>query len=332
MKLKRVIFDNDAAVDDAIALVVLVSHPNIELRAITISCTGETRGEPGARNFSRICQMMGQKNIPIAYSSSASFSKEQNPFPEWLRNHVDNLLKFTEVPDFHDVSVSDSAIDLMRTVFENSEKEKITIVATGPLTNIADLIKQYPALLNKIENIVIMGGAIHVCGNVPLLNPGSPFVDAELNIYADIKAANIVFSSGIPITLVPLDVTCQVPLTKEFYEEMSQQITPALKFIFHLLKGRKDTEDGLRGDGTFFSTFHLWDPLAAIIAAEPTIAKYEAVALSVDSDSGKILAKQASPDELPAALFAKEIDQPEKVLSLLIDTVRAYETAEDHKI
>ena len=97
----------------------------------------------------------------------------------------------------------------------------MTIVALGPLTNLAEALLATPSLADKIARIVIMGGALRVAGNIRELNPRIENSFAEWNIFCDPYAADVVFQSGAPITLVPLDATNQAPLSDAFVQRLA---------------------------------------------------------------------------------------------------------------
>jgi inosine-uridine nucleoside N-ribohydrolase len=275
--MTTIIFDNDAANDDVIALIYLASHPEVNLAAITIAGTGEAHGPRGAKNLADLCYMLGKSNVPIAYGSSQPCDESGKLFPEFVRAMMDNIFVNKAVPMHPNPVITNSAIDLIKTIILSSN-EPVSILATGPLTNIAEFIKTHPELAKKIEKVVIMGGAVNVKGNIEALDQQSGNKVAEWNIYADPKAAEIVFSSGVPVTLVPLDATNQVPMTSEFYHSLSQSLQPGLKLIYELLKvivAHFDMD-------LFLKEFYLWDPLAAMICIDPKLAISESMSVLMD--------------------------------------------------
>lgn len=273
----RIIYDNDAASDDITALIYLALHPSIIIEGITVAGTGEAHGLSGAKNLADVCYMLGKPDIKIAYGSEQPCSLMGKSFPSFIRKLADEELLNKNVPQNPHPNITDSAVELIRMIVEDSN-EKITILATGPLTNIAEFVKKYPDLKNRIEKIVMMGGAVEVKGNIQAIDPESKNTVAEWNIYADPQAADIVFSSKIPVTLVSLDATNQVPMTKAFYDHLSQQLHPELKLIYQFLKDIVD----VFGMDFFLSEFYLWDPLAAMICANPDIAITENIPILMD--------------------------------------------------
>ena len=137
----------------------------------------------------------------------------------------------------------------------------MTIVALGPLTNLAEALLATPSLADKIARIVIMGGTLRVAGNIREVNPRIENSFAEWNIFCDPYAADVVFQSGAPITLVPLDATNQAPLSDAFVQRLaSGPATPASQFV---LRAIRRIQPMLRGQ-----MFYLWDPLAAVVAVQ----------------------------------------------------------------
>jgi pyrimidine-specific ribonucleoside hydrolase len=146
----------------------------------------------------------------------------------WLRNHefpaewrqgADNAYG-VNIPKGGEPSELNAA-ELIIEIVQNSD-EPITIVAVGPLTNIAEAIQMEPGIASNISDIFIMGGAVEVEGNVGKSGVGIQNEHAEWNIYIDPVAANVVFDSGVPVTLVPLDATKDVPVTRKFYNALGR--------------------------------------------------------------------------------------------------------------
>lgn len=313
----QIIFDTDASTDDAISLIYLLNNPDVTIKAITIAATGEAHGVPGAKNMADLTYMLGYSNIPIAYGSETSCDNSGKPFPDFIRQFSDELFKNIKVSEHPSPIITSSSISLMEKII-NESNEKIVFLATGPLTNIAEFILAYSHLKNKIEKIVIMGGAVNVHGNIKALDPESDNLVAEWNIYADPKAAQIVFSSQIPVTLVPLDATNQVPMTKEFYECLSVQSQSGLKLIYQLLKTLIDD----LGMETFLKEFYLWDPLAAMICIHPHLAITESKAIFMNLENAQTKSVEDSFQSSGTINVALNILHPENILTQLINEIK----------
>lgn len=282
----KIIYDNDAASDDAAALLYLLSLANVDIKAVTIAGTGEAHGLSGAKNFADLCFMMGRPNMPIAFGRSEPLSHHGKPFPAEIRKDMDELLLEKNIPQHPHPVIKDSTVNLLLKVL-NEEQEKVTILATGPLTNIAELLRDHPGVKEKIEKIVFMGGALKVKGNIQDIDDSSSNTVAEWNVYADPMAASIVFSSGVPVTMISLDATNQVPLTREFYNAIANQSEAPVKFIYQTCKDLVDTFTL----EFFLEHFYLWDPLAAMVCVSPemVIQKQARVEICLDSAHTKLI-------------------------------------------
>jgi ribosylpyrimidine nucleosidase len=198
---RKIILDVDPGHDDAAAIMLAAAAPNLDLRAITVVAGNQTL-EKTVRNACNVCTVAGIRGIPVAAGMSRPMVREAITAAEI---HGQTGL---DGPHFGEPTVpldSRHAVDLIIELLMKSAGD-ITLVPTGPLTNIAMAMRKEPKILQKIEQIVLMGGSYQL-GNV---TPA-----AEFNIYADPEAAHIVFTSGRPITMMGLDLTRQALATKE---------------------------------------------------------------------------------------------------------------------
>ena len=134
------------------------------------------------------------------------------------------------------------------------------MLALGPLTNVGAALEATPDLVENIEMIYVMGGAVDVDGS----SVSEENTAAEWNMYCDPHAARLVFESGVPITLVPLDATNEVPITPEFVAQLgAEKTTPEAEFVAALLaKNAESIESG---------SYYFWDPLAAVVLSDPSL-------------------------------------------------------------
>jgi inosine-uridine nucleoside N-ribohydrolase len=330
MVKKKVIFDNDAAADDVAAICALLGlSDKVEIVAVTVTGTGEAHGEAGALTMANVFHMAGKGDTPIAYGSENPLSDDGKPFPDFLREFADAFSTSEHFPKHPNPSFGNSAVDLLEATIEASD-EPITILATGPLTNIAELIRrrpieENPAFYSKIENIVIMGGAVDVEGNIRNLEPTSENIYAEWNFYADPRAAFEVFESSIPITLVPLDATDHVPLTHEFLKKIAEETSPAFKFLHYALKYIIDLPS--YGVEKFLEAYRLWDPLAALVLLDPEIATKEERSLSIDVALARVIERDPSMDPVRKILVATGVPHPEEVLESFYQAMKKLDPA-----
>jgi len=262
---RTVIIDTDMAFDDWGAILYLLNRQNISVKAITISGTGESSCEKGVEHARQLLDLVSYPNIPVACGRETPL-KGNHIYPEVWRKEADSLMG-AKLPEPTARSLSVNAVDLLASEIRNSSA-KVTVLTLGPLTNLAEAIQRDPDLISRIEMIYIMGGAVKVPGNiqtnwVPIENRV-----AEWNIFIDPRAANVVFRSGAPITLIPLDATNYAPLTPSFYDRLRRKHSgSAANFIFDILKRHRRLVDS----GEFF----FWDQLAAAILSDESLARFE---------------------------------------------------------
>ena len=272
---KPVILDVDMAHEDMFSTLFLLSHPNVDLRAITVSGTGEAHCGPGVRNALGLVALSGHEDIPVACGRETPLAGDHE-FPAQWRQAADDAYGVA-IPTggaASDLSASDLIIEVLQNV-----DESVTIVAVGPLTNIAEAIQKEPEITTSIEAIYIMGGAVNVEGNVGISGVGIQNEYAEWNIYIDPSAANIVFNSGVPLILVPLDATRDVPVTRDFYKTLgNNRSTPTAQLVYDMLTANLDFVDS--------GGFQFWDSLTAAIFTDPSIANFEEMELTVVEEEG----------------------------------------------
>ena len=274
------IVDTDMAPDDWLAILYLLGRPDVEVVAITVTGAGEAHCAPGVRHALDLVALAGQPDIPVTCGRETPLQGD-HVFPSSWRERVDNLLGLS-LPQNPHAPADESAVELLvRTVLESSRP--VHILALGPLTNLAEALQTEPSLADSVQRITIMGGAVHVPGNVgPSSSADGGASDhdaAEWNIYVDPYAAAVVFRSGAPVTLVPLDATNHAPLTMDFYRRLKRDHkTPVARFAYQVLT---EVLDFIRGGDYYF-----WDPLAAAIATDGSLATYEDQLLAVIEEDG----------------------------------------------
>jgi pyrimidine-specific ribonucleoside hydrolase len=275
------IVDTDMAADDWLAILYLLGRPEVEVKAITVTGAGEahcapgSRTAPGSRHALDLLALAGRPEIPVACGRETPLQGD-HVFPTSWRERVDNLFGLS-LPENPNAPAAGSAVDLLaRTVRESSRP--VHVVTLGPLTNVAQALEVEPSLMDNVQRITIMGGAVHVPGNVGPVSDIDNDV-AEWNIYVDPHAAAIVLRSGAPVTLVPLDATNHAPLTMDFYRRLKRdRKTPVAQFAHRILAALVDFIGG--------GAYYFWDPLAAAIATDDSLATYEEQPLVVIEEDG----------------------------------------------
>lgn len=218
MTPERIIIDTDPGVDDALAILLALASPEIELEALTTT-QGNVTVERATRNALAVLELAKAGHIPVAQGSSLPLVQ---PLRASAIVHGESGIGNSRLPEPKNKQSPMHAVDFLieKTLAEPGE---ISVFAIGPLTNLALAIRKEPRFAKCVKELVIMGGAIKEGGNVTPL--------AEFNIFVDPHAAHVVFHSGIPITLIPLDVTHQCILKQSHVERLNKIKSPVSRFI-----------------------------------------------------------------------------------------------------
>jgi pyrimidine-specific ribonucleoside hydrolase len=264
------------AADDWMAILYLLQRPDVSVEAITITGTGEAHCEPGIQNALELAALAGQPDIPVSCGRETPLQGDHT-FPGDWRTNVDSLAGLT-LPDNPASPASQSAVELLTSMIQSSPSP-MTVLTLGPLTNLAEALQDTPELKEEIEMVYIMGGAVDVPGNVGNSRAGIDNPWADWNIYVDPHAASLVFQSGVPITVIPLDATNHAQVTNSFFKRIrDEHDTPEATFIFDVLT---QYQGYIQSGGYYF-----WDPLAAAILTENSLSTFENRTLVVIEEEG----------------------------------------------
>ena len=272
--VRDVIIDTDMAFDDWLGILYLLQRTDINVVAITVVGTGEAHCAPGMQHALELIQLAGESGIPVTCGRQTPL-EGGHEFPLEWRERVDDLAGL-ELPASPESPQTMDAVELLIELISSSP-ENVTVLALGPLTNVAEALTASPALAGQIEMLYIMGGAVRAAGNVSFVVPENEA--AEWNFYADPLAAKLVFESGTPITLIPLDATNYAPMTAEFYALLgSQRLTPVAEFVYAAMEQHYAAIES--------DQYSFWDTLAAAILADESLADFEQMRLSVVAVEG----------------------------------------------
>ncbi|MDQ1883509.1 pyrimidine-specific ribonucleoside hydrolase RihA [Aeromonas salmonicida] len=232
-----VILDCDPGHDDAIALILALASPELKVLAVTTSAGNQTQ-EKTLNNALRILTLLGRDDIPVAAGAPKPLARELIIADNV---HGESGLDGPTLPDPAFAPQAMTGLELMAKCLRESP-EPVTLVPTGPLTNIALLLAAHPELKPKIARIVLMGGAAGAANWTPA---------AEFNIYVDPEAADMVFKSGIPITMCGLDVTHEAQVMDEDIARVRAIANPVARCVAGLLDFfmiyHRDTKWGFAG-------------------------------------------------------------------------------------
>ena len=192
-----IVIDCDPGHDDAIAILLALSSPEVELRGITTVAGNQTLDKT-TRNALKVLELAGRTDVPVAAGADAPLKR---PLRVAANVHGETGLDGPDLPEPTTKVVEAHAADFLAELIEPG----VVLVPVGPLTNVALLLQRHPDVRDRLERIVWMGGAIAE-GNV---TPA-----AEFNAFVDPEAAAAVFASGIPVTMIGLDVTHKALFTR----------------------------------------------------------------------------------------------------------------------
>jgi inosine-uridine nucleoside N-ribohydrolase len=204
--MTTVILDCDPGHDDAIALLLALASPELDLLGVT-TVSGNQTLEKTTANAIRVLDHVGRAELPVSAGAPRPLVRERHTAAEV---HGETGLDGPNLPPPSRDPEPTHAIDWIATAVAGSA-EPVTLIPTGPLTNIALLLARYPELEARIERIVLMGGAIGEGNTTPA---------AEFNIWVDPEAAHRVFESELDVTMVGLDVTHQALMTPVHAERL----------------------------------------------------------------------------------------------------------------
>jgi len=269
MTPKRIILDTDPGIDDALAILLAIASPELLLDSIT-TVHGNCAVEQTTINALSILELVGASQIPVARGFDLPLVQ---PSLLALETHGNSGLGYAKLPSLQSKPIGQHGSDfLIERIMSNPGE--ITLVAVAPLTNVAVAIRKEPRIIQTLKEIIIMGGAVRHQGN------STPM--AEFNVHVDPHASHMVFHSGIPITLVPLDVTYQCILTPADVKRLNKIDSPITKFIDDSTRFYMEYHDEYQHiDGCAIN-----DPLALALAFAPELCTYEEHYVDVDISGG----------------------------------------------
>ena len=202
MTARKIIIDTDPGQDDAVAILLALASPELEVLGIT-AVAGNVPLALTQKNARIVCELAGRTDIPVFAGADAPLGRK---LVTAEHVHGKTGLDGPVLPDPTMRLRDDHAVDFIIDTVRAHPEGEVTLVPIGPLTNIAMAFQKAPDIVGKVAETVLMGGAYFQVGNI---TPA-----AEFNIYVDPEAADIVFRSGVPLTVMPLDVTHKALTTR----------------------------------------------------------------------------------------------------------------------
>ena len=270
-----VVVDTDMGPDDALALLYLVARSDVDVRAVAVTGAGLARCPAGAERALELLSAAGRPEIPVACGRDRPLAGFNAFPPEW-RHPADRFFG-VPLPPARGRPDPRGAVELLRETIEAAPRP-VELVALGPLTDVALLLRDRPA---RLRGVTAMAGALDAPGNI-----GKGHEGAEFNVWVDPTAADAVLRSDVPVTLVPLDATNDVPATIFFALPLQRNHygTAAASLAWELLDTTR-----MHAGGNYF-----WDPLAAAALTTPSVATFRRERLRATRD-GRLVRDAARP-------------------------------------
>ena len=265
------IVDTDLAADDLYALLVLLRDPAVDVQAVTIAGTGEVHCVPGIRNTRRLLAALGQPAIPVACGREQPGPNGRWFPPDWRAGS--DAFYGVELPPVEGETTRDETAPELLVRLTAGSDEPLTLVTLGPFTNVADAAALDPSFASRLAGIHAMAGTIDAPGNIEL-GDTTPADGVEWNVGADPDAMGAVLGLDVPITLVGLDATNDVPVPPDIVEQLGADHAAAGADIAY--------EMYVKTPFLANSESSYWDPLAAATLTDPSIAGWEDVTIGME--------------------------------------------------
>lgn len=261
MSKKLVLMDHDGAIDDFLSVMILMTMEEVETVGIVVT-PADCYPQAAVSVSRKILDLMGKTHVPVSESTVRGI----NPFPADFRRDckiIDNFPLLNEADELQTPLVS--AVGQKFIVSQlKAAPAPVTLMVTGPLTTVAEAIAFAPNIIDKIREIVWMGGALRVPGNVEKVFALEHDGTAEWNVFWDAIAAKQIWQTDIPLTLCPLDLTNKVPVTPEFIKQLTKQRKYALSDLAGMCYALAIPQN-----------YYFWDILATTYLARPQFYQLE---------------------------------------------------------
>ncbi|XP_010271714.1 PREDICTED: uridine nucleosidase 1-like isoform X2 [Nelumbo nucifera] len=266
-KPEKLIIDTDPGIDDSMAIFMAFQLSDLEVLGLT-TIFGNVTTEDATRNALLLCEIAGRPDVPVAEGSLEPLKGGKPRIADFVHGSDGMGNIFLAPPKEKKIGINASEF-LVDKVSEHPGE--ISILALGPLTNLALAIKRDSSFASKVKRMVILGGAFFAMGNV---NPA-----AEANIYGDPEAADIVFTSGANIVVIGINITTQVKLTDADLSELRGSRGRYTKVLSDMIVFYRDWH--VKSDGVFGIFLH--DPVSFVALVRPDLFTYKEGVVRVET-------------------------------------------------
>ena len=261
---KKIILDTDPGTDDAMALMLALNSPELDLRAVTV-VPGNVTARQGLENALRMVSLANRCDIPVAGGAQHPLFQKLVTAEFW---HGKNGLANIELPASKCKVDPRYGPDLIIELIHANPHE-ITLVPVGPLTNIALALEKDPSIVPLVKEVILMGGSI---------KGGNVNAAAEANIYNDPEAAQIVFQAGWPLTMVGLDVGDKTLFSRKYLADLGRTHGPVNDFVYAVAKFLVELSEKFGDTGS-----PMYDPLAVGVAIDSALVTAPAMHVDVET-------------------------------------------------
>ena len=307
--IKKIIIDTDPGQDDAVAILLALASPELEILGIT-TVAGNVPLNLTTKNALIITEMAGREDIDVYAGCDAPLSRPLIPAENV---HGATGLDGPKLINPTKKVKEDHAVDFIIKTLRDNTSDTVTLCPLGPLTNIATAFKKAPDIVSKVKQVVLMGGAYFEVGNV------TP--TAEFNIFVDPEAASYVFNLGLDLVIIPLDVTHKALTTPERINKFSQLNTKCGTFVAEMTAffERFDKDKY----GTEGAPLH--DPCVIAYLLDPEIFSGRRINVEIETDSELTLGMTVADwwgvtNKEPNALFIGNLNS-EKFFEMLTSRI-----------
>lgn len=264
---EKIIIDTDPGIDDSMAIMMAFQTPNVEILGLTTTF-GNVSTKDATRNALLLCEIAGRPDVPVAEGSSEPLKGGEPEIQDFI--HGSDGLGNLHLPPPKLNKLQKSASEFL--VDKVSEYPgEVSILALGPLTNLALAIKRDSSFVKKVKRVVVLGGAFFALGNI---NPA-----AEANIYGDPEAADIVFTSGANIDVIGINITTQVKMSDDDLDELRRSKGKHAQFICNSSKFYRDWH--VKSDGVYGVFLH--DPVCFVALVRPDLFMFKKGVVRVET-------------------------------------------------
>ncbi|KAI5319108.1 PREDICTED: uridine nucleosidase [Prunus dulcis] len=267
LKREKLIIDTDPGIDDTIAILMAFQTPELEVLGLT-TIFGNVTTEDATRNALLLCEIAGHPSLPVAEGSPEPLKGGRPRVADFIHGSDGLGNIFLPPPERKQIekSASEFLVDMV-----SKYPGEVSILALGPLTNLALAIKRDSSFAKKVKRVVVLGGAFFALGNV---NPA-----AEANIYGDPEAADVVFTSGANITVVGINITTQLQFTDDDLLQLRQSKGKHAQLISDTCKFYRDWH--VKSDGVHGIFLH--DPVSFVALVRPDLFTYKKGVVRVET-------------------------------------------------